>query len=168
MKNFILYIIISLIPCVAMAKKSDKHISLLQSEKRNLKKINTNNLLKRHLELSAFRHKILAKNISNANTPGYKAQEVDVINQLNKDLNQKNNRRISLRVTSSKHIVKNNIRNTKLLSHSLKNPYEVKKNGNNVSLAQQMTKLSQNKNDYNLSVKTYATLNSLFSTIIGK
>lgn len=50
----------------------------------------------------------------------------------------------------------------------LKDPYEIKPNGNNVSIAQQMTKLSQNQQDYNAGLKAYSTMNALVSAVIGK
>ena len=52
------------------------HIPLFKTGTRESKKHTTNDLFKSYLELSSFRHKVLSQNISNVNTPGYKADEV--------------------------------------------------------------------------------------------
>ena len=70
--------------------------------------------------------------------------------------------------TSNHHLVGSRGEEEKFSSHKLQDPYEVKKNGNNVSMQQQITKLSQNKNEYAAAVKAYSTTNSLFSTVLGK
>jgi flagellar basal-body rod protein FlgB len=74
-----------------------------------------------------------------------------------------------MKLTSSKHInSKRSSVSGKFSSHKLKDPYEVKPNGNNVSIAQQMLKLSQNQQDYNAALKSYSATNNLLSSVIGK
>lgn len=153
----------------AEAKQQSKHITLYKPDARESKRYRTNDLFKSYLELSAFRHKTLAQNVANVNTPGYKADEVDMPDDFS-DLVEKGkaSKKISLARTSSKHISGSKGSDKRFSSHKLKDPYEIKKNGNNVSMAQQMSKISQNKNDYNVAVKGYATLNSLYGTVVGK
>lgn len=167
--RLILIILVAFISISAEAKQSANHIPLYKPNVREAKKYRTNDLFKSYLELSAFRHKTLAQNVANVNTPGYKADEVAMPDDFN-DLRGKGNvsKKITLARTSSKHIGGNKGADKKFSSHKLKDPYEVKKNGNNVSMAQQMSKISQNKNDYNVAVKGYATLNSLYGTVVGK
>jgi flagellar basal-body rod protein FlgB len=100
--------------------------------------------MKSYLELTAFKHKVLSENLANVNTPGYKAEDVHAPKDYS-DLTEKgkSNRVLKLVRTSDNHIADTKRSNGKLSSHKLKDPYEVKPNGNNVSLAQQMTKLSQ-------------------------
>ncbi len=133
------------------------------------KNTTTNELMKSYLELTAFKHKVLSENLANVNTPGYKAQDVHAPKDYS-DLTEKgkSNRVLKLVRTSDNHIADTKRSNGKLSSHKLKDPYEVKPNGNNVSLAQQMTKLSQNQQDYNAAVKGYAVMNSLVSAVLGK
>lgn len=129
----------------------------------------TNSLLKNYLERSAFRHKILAQNLSNINTPGYQAQEVEIpANLENLSSVSAKNSKLNLNKTSAKHMGRGIETSSKFVAKKLKDPYEIKPNGNNVSLAQQMTKISQNQQDYNTALKGYSTLNNLVSTVVGK
>jgi flagellar basal-body rod protein FlgB len=145
------------------------HIPLTKPGRQEYNKHQTNELFKSYLEASSFRHKILSQNIANVNTPGYKANEVEMPDTFD-DLNPNNTsvKKVRMATTSRNHIVPNRSRERRFSSHKIKNPDEIKKNGNNVSLRQQMTKLSQNKNDYAAVMKTYAATNSLFSAVIGK
>ncbi len=145
------------------------HKSLYKAAARDKRTYTTNQLLKAYLERSAFKHKVLSQNMANVNTPGYKANDVIEVADYD-DLmdNSAKIRRVSISRTSSKHLFGTHGSESKIATEKLKNPYEIKPNGNNVSIAQQMTKLSQNQQDYNAAVKAYSTTNSLFSTILGK
>lgn len=153
---------------IALAREVN-HITLHNTGAKEDKKFKTNDLFKSYLELSAFRHKVLSQNLANVNTPGYKADEVTMPTKY-EELRGKGKVRRKIRMvrTSNKHMIGAKDSNGKFESHKLQDPYEIKKNGNNVSLAQQMTKLSQNKNDYAAAAKAYATTNSLFSSVLGR
>ena len=146
-----------------------KHIGLTGQEVKKNRDHKTNDLYKSFLEQSAYRNEVLAQNLANVNTPGYKADEVYMPNNFN-DLsgNSGASKAVTMANTSPKHITKHKENQGKFRKSKLKDPDEIKKNGNNVSLRQQMTKLSQNKTDYTAAVKGYATINSLFSAVIGK
>ena len=45
-------------------------------------------LLEKMLDVSSVKHKVIANNIANVNTPGYKKMEVSFANQLEKALNE--------------------------------------------------------------------------------
>lgn len=147
-----------------------EHLAMKKTDSANAERISTNELVKSYLELTSFRHKVLSENLANINTPGYKAQEVDAPKEYS-DLTgrEKATRNIKLTRTVSNHIDGGQQRSSgKFASRKLKDPYEVKPNGNNVSLAQQMTKVSQNQQDYNAAVKGYAVMNSLVPAVLGK
>lgn len=134
------------------------------------KKATTNDLLSSHLNLVSFRHKILSENIANLNTPGYKADEVAMpttLEELEVGSN-KGHKKIALKITSQRHMPGHYSSNSKFASHKLKDPLEIKKNGNNVSLAQQVNKVSQNQTAYDTGLKISASTNSLISTILEK
>ena len=150
------------------AKADAKQIALVKPEQKQDKLLSTNDLFKSYLELSAFKNKVISQNLANINTPGYKADEVEMPTNLNDLASGRSARKVKLSRTSDKHINGNKNGDSKFASRKLKDPDEIKKNGNNVSLRQQMTKLSQNKTDYAAAVKGYATINSLFSTVVGK
>jgi flagellar basal-body rod protein FlgB len=167
MKLFL--ILFLLLSTISVNADSEKKITIFKSNTKNAKQYNTNDLFKSYLVLSSFRHKVLAQNIANVNTPGYKADEVEIPDNY-EDLvgTGRISRKISMKKTSSKHISGIGDSNGNFASHKLKDPYEIKKNGNNVSMIQQTSKISQNQSNYNSAVKGYATLNSLYSTVIGK
>ncbi len=167
MKKLISVIFIVYFSCTCFAGTKG-HISLSKAEKKESKST-TNEMLKSYLEVSSFRNKVLSQNVANINTPGYKADEVNMPEKY-EDLSSDGgkNTRIGMKVTSYRHISGTNAPQGKLSSHKLKDPDEIKKNGNNVSMRQQMAKISQNKNDYTAAVKAYATSNSLYSSVLGK
>ena len=167
--RLVLTLLVAFFAVSVSAKQSDKHIALYKPNVREAKKHRTNDLFKSYLELSSFRHKTLAQNVANVNTPGYKANEVEMPDDFNGLVGRgASSRKIAMAKTSSKHIGGSKDSSGKFASHKLKDPYEVKKNGNNVSMAQQMSKVSSNRKDYEVAVKGYATLNSLYGTVIGK
>lgn len=135
---------------------------------KEMKLATTNELLKAYLERRTFRHKVLAENIANVNTPGYKAKEVSEA-QNYEDLvgDATRVRKVRLARTNPKHMESKRSISSRIATEKLKDPYETKPNGNNVSIAQQMTKLSQNQQDYNTAVKSYATTNALISAVLS-
>ena len=134
------------------------------------KKASTDDLLRSHLELVSFRHKVLSENVANLNTPGYKANEVAIPSSVEALAagNNAGHKKIALKTTSKRHMLGRNSSNGRFVSHKLKDPLEIKQNGNNVSLSQQINKISQNQADYNTGLKVSASNNSLISTVLGK
>lgn len=153
----LLYLICALTPIHAMDKKDNKAP-------------NTTDLIHSYLDIVSFRHKILSQNIANLNTPGYKADEVAIPKTLNGLVDRQKliRKSISLVTTSNKHNKGSNQSTNKFVTQKLPDPYEIKPNGNNVSLAQQVTKISQNQIAYDTALKAYSSINSLLSTVLGK
>lgn len=129
--------------------------------------IPTADLLATNLKLHAFRHKVLSTNLANINTPGYKAQEVNLPKK-EQDILKPQQKKLKLSVTSVKHFRGNNKHDSDFGSEELKDPDEVKMNGNNVSLSQQMTKLSENQINYDTSLQAYKSSAGLITAVIGK
>lgn len=148
---------------------SVQRMALLKPQQREARQHQTKDLFKSYLEISAYRNKVLSQNLANINTPGYKADEVSMPESLDQLSGEgKTTHNVRMKVTSERHMAGSKSKDGKFTSQKLKDPDEIKKNGNNVSLRQQMTKLSQNKNDYAAAVKGYATTNSLFSSVLSK
>lgn len=138
-------------------------------EARDAREFTTNELFKAALERSSFRHKTLSENMANVNTPNYKAKEVaDAVEYEDLVGEGRTIRKVRMKRTSRRHIVGKNNESGRFQSEKLKDPFEIKPNGNNVSTVQQMTKLSQNQQDYNAAVKSYATTNALISAVLGR
>lgn len=149
------------------------HILLLcGSASANIKKHKTasNEMIRNYLNLSTFRHKVLSQNVSNINTPLYKAKEVEMPSNLKqlKSQSLQNKKSLKLIKTSSKHLDGNNHSEYAYNVHKLKDPHELKPNGNNVSLQQQLTKISQNQTGYETALQGYKNLNQLYSVMLGE
>ena len=169
MKNILVFFAFCILT-TSFSAYGGKHLAMEKSDNSDdAKNTTTNELMKSYLELTSFRHKILSQNLANVNTPGYKAEEVAAPKEYS-DLagKGKTTRSVKLARTTSNHIDGGQKSAEKFAAHKLQDPYEIKPNGNNVSLAQQMTKVSQNQQDYNAAVKGYAVMNSLVSAVLGK
>ncbi len=129
--------------------------------------LTTSALLQSHLKLSAFRHKVLSNNLANINTPRYTADEVKLPKK-EEDLIQLRSHKLKLAVTSVKHFKGNHKYDTDFPVEKLKDPDEIKMNGNNVSLSQQLTKLSENQVNYDVALQAYKSSNGLVSAVLGK
>ena len=101
-------------------------------------------LLEEMIRSSAFRHKVLASNIANADTPGYKAKDVPFRQEMN-------NQSIKMTQTSPDHI------------QTAKNPKEIQgmvpvertswEDGNNVTLDIELANMTENALLYEAGVK---------------
>jgi flagellar basal-body rod protein FlgB len=121
------------------------------------------------MEMSSFRHKVLASNIANTNTPRYKAKEFDMPTEIEQfQPSGKVSKRLRLNSTSRGHLRGGSAGDNYFASHNLKDPYEVKPNGNTVSMQQQIMKISGNRKGYDAALKLYSTSNELYGAILGK
>lgn len=101
-------------------------------------------LLEEIIKTSAFRHKVLASNIANVDTPGYKAKDVPFSQEINAQV-------IRMTKTSPEHL------------QGSKNPKEVKgmvpvertsgEDGNNVALDMELANMTENALLYEAGVK---------------
>lgn len=101
-------------------------------------------LLEEIIKTSAFRHKVLASNIANVDTPGYKAKDVPFSQEIN-------NQVIRMTKTSPDHL------------QGTKNPKEVRgvvpverssgEDGNNVALDMELANMTENALLYEAGVK---------------
>lgn len=105
--------------------------------------------LRRMLDLSAFRHKLIASNVANVTTPGYTAKKIDFDSELRKAMRPQ-----SLRTTTThpRHIP---------LKSSSEAPPEILKSEdsesttgiNSVDIDREMADLAQNQLVYELATK---------------
>ncbi len=98
------------------------------------------NLLETSLNASSLRHNVIANNIANVDTPGYKRMEVDFERQLQKALSSNN---IQLNTTNSLHIT--NLKVEKIKPEvKLDDRTSLFNNNNNVDIDYEMSQLAQN------------------------
>lgn len=98
-------------------------------------------MLEKMLDVSAIKHKVIANNIANINTPGYKRMEVSFADQLEKVI--KNTSMNKLDTLQPKVVIAEKDRNE-----------TVRNDGNNVDMDKEISSLLKNTLSYN----TYSQL----------
>ncbi|MDA0691197.1 MAG: flagellar basal body rod protein FlgB [Nitrospinae bacterium] len=104
-------------------------------------------MMKKSLDFNSSRHLLISNNISQMDTPGYKAHDVDFKSQLRDAIGSSS--QLNLRTTNERHFGpgKTAVQGISAL------PYEeghlAKSNGNNVNIDYEMAKLAENQIDFN-------------------
>ncbi|WP_067729369.1 flagellar basal body rod protein FlgB [Oceanobacillus damuensis] len=101
----------------------------------------TINKLEQSLDYAAAKNNAISNNISNADTPGYKAQEVVFKNALDHALSSP----LEAKRTNAKHLPFNSNLNTSYRNSATSYNH----NGNNVDIDKEMTELAKNQIYYN-------------------
>lgn len=104
------------------------------------------NLIKKGLDMSSLRQKTISNNITNINTPGYKAGRVEFEELL------KTSKDIRMAKTDDKHFGIRDIDDINLKVEK-KTTTMVNDNGNNVDIDLEMTELSANEIYYNVLIR---------------
>jgi flagellar basal-body rod protein FlgB len=101
-------------------------------------------LLEQIIKTSAFRHKVLASNIANVDTPGYKAKDVPFKDEVN-------NQTIRITSTNPNHIQgTKNLQETRGMVPVERSSFE---DGNNVVLDMELANMTENALLYEAGVK---------------
>ena len=108
-------------------------------------------LLKKNLDFQSERNMLISSNISNVNTPGYKAQDIDFRSQLRSAMNVKGE--LSVKSTHGKHFGPSNNALKAVQGEVFKEPDAARSDGNNVDLDKEMAKLAENQIMYNATVQ---------------
>jgi flagellar basal-body rod protein FlgB len=108
-------------------------------------------LMKKSLNMMSTRQNLISSNISNVDTPGFKASDIDFQGQLRDALGSKGG--LNLKSTNEKHFGPN----TNNINNLSPDPYEedsaAKSNGNNVDIDNEMSKMAENQIIYNATVQ---------------
>lgn len=120
-------------------------------------------LLKKGIETNNFRYQVIANNIANADTPGFKRSSVTFEAQLKRAMEEENDKSLQAIVTNEKHIPFKvpisweDVQAKRILDYSS----SMRNDGNNVDIDRESTDLSKTtlvysalldllKQDYNL------------------
>lgn len=120
----------------------------------------TYNLLKSSMDASALRGRVIANNISNINTKGYKKLYVTFEDTLNNSMSGD-----TLKTDNNKHIQTGN--NSGEIAVQRDESTSMRQDGNNVDIDLEMTNQAANELMYNALVKQVNSKISLTSYIIG-
>jgi len=113
----------------------------------------TVDMLSTMMEYQSKRHKLIAANIANIDTPGYKPKDLDFKKEL--DGMMCSEKSVAMNKTNSGH-----------LSSKGCDEYEVVRAGNTVNIDKEMTRLAENNLMYNLSVELLARKFKSLTTVL--
>ena len=125
------------------------------------------NDMKARLNYLSERQAVLAQNIANADTPGYKAKDVSEPD-FQKTLAQQNNsaRQLHMAITNSKDLTPPP--DTAAFKVTQRpGTDELNPNGNNVSIEDEMQKVATNQAEYTRTLNLYHKMVTMFNTAIG-
>ncbi|MCH8156361.1 MAG: flagellar basal body rod protein FlgB [Nitrospinae bacterium] len=99
--------------------------------------------LKKSLDAQSARNLLIATNISNMDTPGYKAHDIDFETQLRGVMRSAGE--LQMKATHSKHFGPSNAALKALQPQPFELTDPAKSNGNNVDIDKEMVKLAENQ-----------------------
>ncbi|MFY8106181.1 MAG: flagellar basal body rod protein FlgB [Elstera sp.] len=115
-------------------------------------KTNLMQLMARRMDYLGDRHKVLAQNVANADTPNYRPSDLRQQNFL--QAMKEANSRQPLAMTQPNHLAPVSPQ-TKFAVDKEKKPYETSLDKNGVVLEEQMMKMAGNQSDYTLNAELY-------------
>jgi flagellar basal-body rod protein FlgB len=125
-------------------------------------------MLRTRLEWAQSRQKVLAENVANADTPGYRARDLTPPKFEPAGAGAPGSiRLVALTTTEPGHIAGLGSSATSFRSHNDLH-YEVRPTGNAVNLEQEMMKVAANQMDYQTATTLYSHSLNLIKTALGK
>lgn len=110
------------------------------------------------------RQGVLAQNIANANTPGYRARDVEMPDF--KNMVQASSRKLPLAVTDSGHVSgASSVMSLETVKR--KSTYEQSPVGNNVSVEEEMMRVAETQAEYQKVINMYRKTVAMFRTALG-
>ena len=108
-------------------------------------------VLVKALDFQSKRHLLISSNISNLDTPGYKAKDIDFEGQLRETIGTQSD--LNLVGTNARHFAANNDGVRSMAPDVFEEPDAAKSNGNNVNVDKEMMKLAENQISYNAATQ---------------
>lgn len=121
-------------------------------------------ILKKALDFQSERQLLISSNISNIDTPGYQAKDIDFKGALKAALGSSDD--LAMRSTHRSHIGPNPDALKGLQAEIFSEPDAAKSNGNNVNIDKEMMKLAENQISYNATVQMLAKRTSTIRAAI--
>ncbi len=101
--------------------------------------------LLKELDLRVARNQVIASNVANVDTPGYKAKDIDFGQIMTKEADK-----LALKRTDDRHMPQGDGTTMPVIEESKASP---RPDGNNVQMEEEMLKLAQNNIEYNILVQ---------------
>lgn len=126
------------------------------------------NLMKTKMNYLSARQTVLARNVANADTPGYKVKDITApdFSKILAGTQRNSARNLPLAVTHAGHIAP-------IADIGASKEFEAKKtdelnpDGNNVSVEEEMSKIAENQSQYTMALNLYSKTLAMFKTAIG-
>ncbi len=114
------------------------------------------------------RQSIIAQNVANADTPGYRPRDLVDVNfaDMLKEQTRSDVRPVSVAATDAAHIASGSETGV-VNSRKTRSPYEVAPAGNSVIIEEQLVNAGQNAMDYNLMLNVMQKQVGMFRTALG-
>ena len=123
-------------------------------------------IIKKRMAWLGQRQEVLAQNIANSDTPGYKARDVKDFQF--KELLRRSGANLTMAATSGTHLRGQPRRSTDFRDEETRQPFETSPNGNSVILEEQMAKMSENSIGYRLTTELYKKHLSMIRAALGR
>lgn len=123
------------------------------------------NMLETKLTYDAERQKLLAQNIANIDTPGYKAKDLQPLDFRNVLAAQTSH--IPLAATNPMHLNGGRAGVGKFRAVTSRDTFERTPTGGTVVVEEQMMKVAQNATDYQMTTGLYKKVHNLFRQALG-
>ncbi|MDD2325714.1 MAG: flagellar basal body rod protein FlgB [Alphaproteobacteria bacterium] len=120
-------------------------------------------LMKDKMSYLGQKSAVLAQNVANANTPGYRAKELVPFTSFAEEMQKASN---TMSVTDATHIVPAAMVGSNAATKKMRS-FEVVPSGNSVDLEQQMMEVSQTAVEYQADTTIYQKFMTLFRIAIG-
>ena len=126
------------------------------------------NIMKTKLSFLSERQSLLAQNIANADTPGYKAKDVSApdFSKILAGTSSQSAQNLPLTVTHAGHILPQ-MPGGGMKIIERKKTDELNPDGNNVVIEEEMSKIASNQGEYTMALNLYSKTLSMFKTAIG-
>jgi len=134
----------------------------------DLNKLTLFGLMKGQMGWLARRQEVLAQNIANSDTPGYKPTDLQPFNFQDMVKRQQMQNGRGLSTTSPMHFAGTRSQTSPFAEEQAAAPYETAPNGNAVVLEEQMAKLGETQVQHRLTTELYRKHIGMIKIALGK
>lgn len=126
-------------------------------------------VMKAKMAYLSQRQGVLAQNVANADTPGYRAKDVmkPDFKKMIAATGGGSVHKVAIERTNPGHMSGMKMDNNQFTEFKRKNTDELNPNGNNVSIEEEMVKVADNQQEYQKVVSIYAKTVSLLKTAVS-
>ena len=111
------------------------------------------NLLEQAISAASLRHKVIADNIANVNTPGFKRSEVKFEDVLRESIDNTSRNKLKLSTTHERHIASTQASNSAKPQIIKVETNSMRTDGNNVDIEFEMANMAKNNIYYDAAVQ---------------